>query len=363
MEKQVARVWTFHGTSYDVRTPSPAGNFYVNTWDFIQLSEIDTSSSIAQIYGSLALHTNTGQQPHLSDSYVNNSFARLYDNTSTACGHGDFIDPDDFTRALVLCLKEDEVLDVLLQKMGEVVKGEVIPLYATFDNLRREMASGAAVADLKTTVNALREEIWEKDAKILTLEEKVAEMESTTDDLEQYTHRNSLRLVGVPETEEDTTEVTLNVLNESLLLSPPLTSQELDRLHCVRPRDEQDPRKPRPILIKFATYRARHCRRKGLYTREEYAPKLFLNEDLTKRLAQLLAKTRALKKNKKLSGAWTPDGKILIKTNQGKVQPVRSAADLRPFADETRTPPPSFVPPGNHADAATAQDPGSEDST
>ena len=257
------------------------------------------------------------------------------------------MNPDDFTRALLLCLKQDEVLDVFAQKIGEVIKGEVIPLYATFDNLKREMASGAAVADLQTTVNALREEIREKDAKILTLEEKVAEMESTMDDLEQYTRRNSLRLVGVPETEgEDTTEVTLNVLNESLLLSPPLTSQELDRLHRVGPRDERDPRKSRPILIKFATYRSRHrvySRRKALFTREEHAPKLFLNEDLTKRRAQLLAKTRALKKSKKLSGAWTADGKILIKTNQGKVQPVRSAADLRPLA--------------------AAQDPGSEDPT
>ncbi|ELT98766.1 hypothetical protein CAPTEDRAFT_191811 [Capitella teleta] len=123
-----------------------------------------------------------------------------------------------------------------------------------------------------------------------------------------------------------------NVLNDSLLLSPPLTSQELERLHRVGPRDERDPRKPRLILIKFATYRARHCvysMRKALYTREEYAPKLFLNEDLTKRRSQLLAKTQALKK--KQEAVWSLDRR---RKNPDKKESRQSTALFLPVSIE-----------------------------
>ena len=92
-----------------------------------------------------------------------------------------------------------------------------------------------------------------KDKQILDLTTKVQDLEDKADDLEQYSRRNSLRISGIPEREgEDVLQETLRVVNSTLL--PPLTVEEIDRVHRVGPKL---PDKTRQILIKLATYRTR----------------------------------------------------------------------------------------------------------
>jgi hypothetical protein len=149
--------------------------------------------------------------------------------------------------------------------------------------------------------------------------------------------------------------VALDAINNALLMSPPVTVQELDRLHRVGPLSENSSDRAQPILLKFSTYRTRHriySRRKALYTEDENSPKLFLNEDLTKRRAQLLAKARALKKKKTIAGAWSADGRLFIKTNDGKVLPLHCEQDLR-----------CFNPPNVAQSAAAAADLDAPDET
>lgn len=249
----------------------------------------------------------------------------------------------DFNRALILGLQQGEASELLSTKISdavsEAIKGEMIPICATLDKLRKELASSAAVAELQSTINWLRAEMRAKDNKILELERKVSVLETSLDDLEQYTRRNSLRLQGLPELEgEETTEVALKAINENLQLTPPLSTQELDRVHRVGPRDNN---KPRGIIIKFATYRSRqrvYSKKKDLFTREPNKPRLFLNEDLTKPRAQLLAKARSYKRDNRLKGAWSADGRLLVLTNRNVVRPIRSITDLEQIVAETRTP-------------------------
>ena len=102
------------------------------------------------------------------------------------------------------------------------------------DKLRHE------VAELRTIIMA-------KDKQILDLTKKVEVLEDKADDLEQYSRRNSLRISGIPE-REDVLQETLRVVNSTLL--PPLTVDEIDRVHRVGPKL---PDKTRQILIKLAT--------------------------------------------------------------------------------------------------------------
>ena len=239
--------------------------------------------------------------------------------------------PADFSRALKSSMDQDDIMDIFIGKMTMIVKSEMIPLRNLFDELKREMASGDAVADLQATINCLWNEIKAKDEKILALENKVGVLESSIDDLEQYSRRNSLRLHGVPEVRgEDSMEVALEVINKNLNLSTPLTVQELDRLHRVGPFDESA-EKPRAVLIKFATYHSRqrvYSKRREFFKAGNNGPRYYLNEDLTKRRAQILSKARSLKRHGKLLGAWSVDGRMFIQDTGRTIRPIRSISDL-----------------------------------
>ena len=112
------------------------------------------------------------------------------------------------------------------------------------------------VNDLRKEVAYLRCVIEKKDATIESLTKRVDDLEVALDDHEQYSSRNSLRLFGLVESEnEEITKRTIDVLNESMnpKLSPPLRLEEIDRIHRVGPRDKPS----RLVLVKFATYASR----------------------------------------------------------------------------------------------------------
>ena len=110
------------------------------------------------------------------------------------------------------------------------------------------------IQSLNATIDRLQGLLAVKDGVITRLEEKVTVLESTIDDHEQYSRRNSLRLSGLARIpDEDPIDTTIKILNEAMNLDPPLTSGDLDRAHRVGAPASPD----RAMLIKFATYRAR----------------------------------------------------------------------------------------------------------
>ena len=79
--------------------------------------------------------------------------------------------------------------------------------------------------------------------------------ESKLDDQEQYSRRNSLRITGIPESDnEDIVPKVLDVINNKIKPDIPVSSDHIDRLHRVGKRSGDT---PRAVLIKFATYRHR----------------------------------------------------------------------------------------------------------
>ena len=74
------------------------------------------------------------------------------------------------------------------------------------------------VNELRQEVAELRRIVKSKDKQISYLRERVNGLEEKTDALEQFPRRKSLRISGIPEREgEDVLEVTLNLVNSSLL--------------------------------------------------------------------------------------------------------------------------------------------------
>lgn len=101
---------------------------------------------------------------------------------------------------------------------------------------------------------------------------------------------------------------------------------DIDRSHRV---GKPNPQKPRDIIVKFATYRARQTvyKSRGLLKDNGYK-NTFINEDLTRKRSSMLFKARQLVKNGHLTGAWSSDGNILVKDSDSKIHRIDSERDL-----------------------------------
>ena len=213
----------------------------------------------------------------------------------------------------------------------------------------------------------LRENVKKKHAAIGDLRKQVTDIEASLDEHEQYSRRNTLRVTGIPfDEEEDLTCKMLSVFNTRLQLKSPLTVANIDRIHRVGDPEIAN----RPVLVKFATYEARHrvyskrklLRKESLPTPNENSDEtshsspdadrhidtrskhdnqdendpdpvpIYINEDLTKLRATLFWKARSLVKNHKLKSSWTVDGKHFVQDTYGRVKMVKNNIELNSFA-------------------------------
>jgi len=168
--------------------------------------------------------------------------------------------------------------------------------------------------------------------------ERVNQLEAAAEASEQYSRRNCLRISGIPENPmgESTDD---HVMAICTALDVPVFINDVDRSHRIGRKADDDsatPKpKPRQIIVKFATYRARQIVYKARTNLKNVGFKgTFINEDLTRHRSFLLFKARKLTKTKpkKLDSAWSSDGTVLVKDNSNKVHRIQSETDLSIFA-------------------------------
>jgi len=180
--------------------------------------------------------------------------------------------------------------------------------------------SEAVLCELKTNteeIKLLKHEIQRKDEEILELREKV---NTTTDEISQYQRRNCLRIFGIEEkTQENCDQLILDLANDRLNLN--LNIEDLDR--CHRTGRKKNSKNPRPIIVKFVSYRTRstmfNCKSKLKGTN------ITIREDLTKYRLSVLQKAINIYGVKNV---WTFDGQIIVKTSDGYKHTVVSDTDL-----------------------------------
>ncbi len=159
---------------------------------------------------------------------------------------------------------------------------------------------------------------------------RIRHLERLADTSEQYSRRNCLRLSRVKESADEFTDnVLLDLFKD---MGSGVALSDIDRSHRVgKPKAG----KPREMIVKFATYRARQKvirNRTALKTSGHTG--VFVNEDLTQFRSELLYEARQLVKAKKIAGAWSSDGTVLVKTVNDEVTTIhriQSAEDLAPF--------------------------------
>ena len=198
-----------------------------------------------------------------------------------------------------------------LQKRVEESEGRVMQLECQLKNKENEICSLHADLEKEKT------SIQNHDLKY--------------NEIEQYSRRNNLRIFGIAEKKgENTDQLVIDVAKR---IGVKISLDDIDRSHRTgkpharedppAPTDEsrkseeatQDAVRPRPILVKFTSYRRRHDmitqRRKLKKT------KISISEDLSKFKLDLLRETA---KHPSVRQAWTTDGRIiaLLGASNGK---------------------------------------------
>lgn len=231
------------------------------------------------------------------------------------------MDLSDFTKALLAGLQDTEIRKALGDIVGEKVRQEIV---------------------------LLRAEVKKKDESIAQLNRRIENLESQNDILEQYSRRNTLRVSGVSEDAgEDVIEKTLELLNETMSVSPPISLEDVDRVHRVGKRSSHaipsggsngsTPRThPRQILIKFSSYRARERVMKRRSTLK--GSTIFVNEDLTRNRNAIVYKARQLKRNGKIDDVWTHDGAIIFKDKNRTIHAAHSPSKAEELMKSFLTP-------------------------
>lgn len=236
-----------------------------------------------------------------------------------------FDSQQDVTDGCTINLDTDQIA-----RIADVLKG-------TFENQMSSLVTSIVTGVL----GGLQEQIRSQANDITSLRERVHQLEQRVDELtkqedrsNQYSRRNCLRVSGIKEsTDESIDDLVMGVISAT---GANVTLDEVDRTHRLgRPKPQSSGRnnaspRPRDIIIKFATYRARqkvYKLRSNLKSSDNFK-RVFINEELTKQRGELYYAARMLAKQKVVNGTWTSDGMILVKDNDGNIHRCETMNEL-----------------------------------
>ena len=171
---------------------------------------------------------------------------------------------------------------------------------------------------------------------------KIHDLEYHQDNLEQYSRRDSLRIVNNwPEIRgENTDNHVVKLVNEQLKIDT--RPEEIARSHRVGPRRIN--KKPRPVIVKFISHNTKEkiYRARGRSAFNEETEHFYINEDLTNIRNKMYQQARTLKKENMITDCWTMDGTIFIKEKNLKIRTFQDPEKLFHFIKEIREHPPKL---------------------
>lgn len=115
------------------------------------------------------------------------------------------------------------------------------------------------------------------------------------------------------------------MLGANDVLGVELQRPDISRSHRVGPKHAGG---PRPVLVKFATYRARERVYRARSKLKDSIEKAYINEDLTKKRGALAFHARQQKKSRNLQDTWPYDCRVFAKNNIGMVRVVNNIPEL-----------------------------------
>ena len=199
--------------------------------------------------------------------------------------------------------------------------------------------AASVTASLKDEISMLKKELLIKDKIIQTLENKcaafetrLADLDSRVDHGEQYSRRESVRITGIPEKTNEDVENIVMKLGEAI--GADILPDMIDRAHRVGPFKPTNAT-PRPIICKFTGHKQKMIlmmkKRKlaDIDTRSKFdAEKVYINDDLTRMRAEVAAKARVLKRERKIKDTYVRNGIIFIRKLNDDLIPTTNTSHL-----------------------------------
>ncbi|KAH9372881.1 hypothetical protein HPB48_012756 [Haemaphysalis longicornis] len=196
-----------------------------------------------------------------------------------------------------------------IETFMEVLSTKYEELLAKIGSQETEMAQ------LKLKTEELQKQLSEKDAEIACIRDSI-------ESAEQYSRRKNLEIHGIAESpKEDLFQVLVNLSGKMEIEAPERHSVEA--VHRLKSRQD----KVAPIIVRFTDQATKDLwitKKKALRAEE-----IFLNDNLTKAQGHLFWQTRKQAKEKGYKFAWTKNGKVLVRKEEGsKIIGINGAADL-----------------------------------
>ena len=163
------------------------------------------------------------------------------------------------------------------------------------------------------------------------IKNKLLAKETELDNLEQYGRRENLEFHGVPvQQNENTNKIIQNLLKR---INLDINENEISTSHRLNSNKENI---PPPIIVRFSK---RDTRNKIYANKRKFNAvtnfgipemnNLYINENLTKKRSELLAKTRKAKYEAKYKYLWTKNGNIFVrKSDQAQSLHIKSEQDI-----------------------------------
>lgn len=230
---------------------------------------------------------------------------------------------NEFTKSFNVCL--DKVVTAIEEKLTlrlDVSDREVHDLNVRLDAMERTTAE-------------LRAENSELKAQMTSLQTKLDQSHARLDDLEQYSRVDNLLVHGLAATEQPEKNLSKNIVDmiNSNFSNITISEQDISTVHRLgrpTPTTGASPvQKPLPVIIRFTR---RIVRDSILSSRKELKGKrISITEQLIQSRALILKKASDLVTKQRLSAAWSHDGKILVKSFDGRTTMISTEEGLTQF--------------------------------
>lgn len=201
------------------------------------------------------------------------------------------------------------------------------------------LLSDGFISKITEAINKNINQLFEKELKtyverINNLEDQlksaISEKDRVCDELEQYSRRNSLRIYGIPTTQnEKTDDIVIKMCKEKLGVD--IDAFSIDRSHRLSGREGQY----KPLIVRFVSHNIKQL----IYSNKKKlrGTKVIIREDLTSRRNGLLRSASNIFGQRNV---WSIDGKIMVK-NKSKIYKIMSTKDLNDVQSKCSGPAPN----------------------
>ena len=238
--------------------------------------------------------------------------------------------PDHFLRSQKgknqIPAQNADSMENLLTTVSDELKNDMSNVSSKLDSLLSVMNH------MSVRINDIEEKVCDQDSTILLQNEKIVELESKIEDNESKLLQNKVILTH-KNLNANSTNLRMDVIKffeEKMKLPPDViygftVSKFGTGAHT--------------LLVEFSVMkhkRALYKARRALWQANDPIHKdLFINDFLTKKRAELMKLAREMKKKKQIHAAFSHDGNVFIKKDQGSTMiKIRDASDLPEISDD-----------------------------